>query len=58
METYYAMIEGEVREIRVPKTEVRNNRWEGHVVGKTVTELMTNCGAVVKNTINNIKGDN
>lgn len=54
METYYAMIEGEVREIRVPKTEVRNNRWEGYVVGKTVTELMTNCGAVVKRTINKI----
>lgn len=58
METYYAMIEGEVREIRVPAAEVKNNRWEGYVVGKTVTELMTNCGAVVKNTINNIKGDN
>lgn len=57
METYYAMIEGEVREIRVPATEVKNNRWEGYVVGKTVTELMTNCGAVVKTTINNIKGN-
>ena len=53
METYYAMIEGEVTKIRVPKTEVKNDRWEGYVVGKTVTELMTNCGAVVKYTINN-----
>ena len=41
METYYAMIDGNVTEIRVPRTEVRNNRWEGYVVGKTVTELMT-----------------
>ena len=52
METYYAMIDGDVTEIRVPKTEVKNNRWEGYVVGKTVTELMTNCGAVIKQTIN------
>lgn len=58
METYYAMIDGDVTEIRVPATEVKNNRWEGYVVGKTVTELMTNCGAVVRNTINNTKGDN
>lgn len=58
METYYTMIDGNVTEIRVPRTEVRNNRWEDYVVGKTVTELMTNCGAVVKTTINNIKGDN
>lgn len=52
METYYAMIDGDVTEIRVPKTEVKDNRWEGYVVGKTVTELMTNCGAVIKQTIN------
>ena len=54
METYYAMIDGNVTEIRVPRTEVRNNRWEGYVVGKTVAELMTNCGAVVKHTINKL----
>ena len=54
MQTYYAMIDGNVTEIRVPATEVKNNRWEGYVVGKTVTELMTNCGAVVKRTINKI----
>ena len=53
MKTYYAMIEGEVRTIRVPETEVKNNEWEGYVVGKTAGELMTNCGAVVKATINN-----
>ena len=58
METYYAMIDGNVTEIRVPATEVKNNRWEGHPCAKTVTELMKVCGAVVKNTINNIKGDN
>lgn len=55
METYYAMIDGDVTEIRVPKTEVKNNRWEGHVVGKTATELMTNCGAVIKHVINDNK---
>ena len=51
METYYAMIDGDIREIRVPTTEIKNNKWEGYVVGKTVTELLTNCGAVVKTTI-------
>lgn len=57
METYYAMIERNITKIRVPKTEVKNNRWEGYVVGKTLTELITNCGAVVKTTINNHKGE-
>lgn len=47
METYYAMIDGETTEIRVPASEVKNNRWEGYVVGKTPTELLINCGAVV-----------
>lgn len=47
METYYAMINGEVTEIRVPASDVKNNRWEGYVVGKTPTELLVNCGAVV-----------
>lgn len=51
MESYYAMIDGDVKEIRVPKTEVKNDRWEGYVVGKTITELMTNCGATIKKTI-------
>lgn len=51
MESYYAMIDGGVKEIRVPKTEIKNNKWEGYVVGKTVTELLTNCGAIVKTTI-------
>lgn len=55
METYYAMIEGDVTEIRVPRTEVQNNRWEGYVVGKTVTELMANCGFVIKHVINDNK---
>lgn len=50
METYYAMIEGDIMEIRVPKTEVKNNRWEGYVVGKTVTELLGNCGALIIKT--------
>ena len=51
METYYAMIDGDIMEIRVPKTEVKNNRWEGYVVGKTVTELLGNCGArIIKTT--------
>lgn len=47
METYYAMIDGEVTEIRVPASEVKNNRWEDFVVGKTPTELLVNCGAVI-----------
>lgn len=47
METYYAMIEGDVTEIRVPKTEVKNNRWEGHPCATTVTELMKVCGGIV-----------
>lgn len=51
METYFAMIDGDVTELRLPKTEVKNNRWEGYVVGKTVTELLVNCGAVIKQTI-------
>lgn len=51
METYYAMIDGDVTEIRVPTTEIKNNKWEGYVVGKTVTELLTNCGAIVTTTI-------
>ena len=49
MQTYYAMIDGDVTEIRVPATEVGNNRWEGHPCAKTVTELMKVCGAIVKN---------
>ena len=51
METYFAMVDGDVTELRLPKTEVKNNRWEGYVVGKTVTELLVNCGAVIKQTI-------
>ena len=51
METYFAMVDGDVTELRLPKTEVKNNRWEGYVVGKTVTELLANCGAVIKQTI-------
>lgn len=47
METYYAMIDGDVTEIRVPASDVKNNRWEGYVVGKTPTELLVNCGAVI-----------
>lgn len=49
METYYAMIDGDVTEIRVPATEVENNRWEGYPCAKTVTELMTVCGGIVTN---------
>lgn len=55
METYYAMIDGNVTEIRVPATEIKDNEWEGYVVGKTVTELMANCGGVIKKTINGDK---
>lgn len=51
METYYAMIEGNVTEIRVPATEVKNNRWEGYVVGKTTAQLLENCAAVIGATI-------
>lgn len=49
METYYAMIDGNVTEIRVPDTEVKDNRWEGYPCAKTVTELMKVCGAIVIN---------
>lgn len=48
METYYAMVDGNITEIRVPKTEVKNNRWEGYIVGKTPTELFRNCGCVIR----------
>lgn len=51
METYYAAIDGGIQEIRVPRTEVRDNKWEGYTVGKTVTELLANCGARITKTI-------
>ena len=49
MNTYYAMIDGEITEIRVPDTEVKGNRWEGYPCAKTPTELLRVCGAIVIN---------
>lgn len=49
METYYAMIDGDITEIRVPKTEVKNNKWEGFPCAKTPTDLMRVCGGIVIN---------
>lgn len=52
MKTFYAMIDGEVTKIRVLESEVKNNHWNGHVVGETVEDLFKNCGAIIKKTIN------
>ena len=49
MGTFYAMIDGEITEIRVLITEVQGDRWEGHPCAKTPTELMKVCGAIVIN---------
>ena len=54
METFYAMIDGNVTELRLPKAEVKNNHWEGYPVATSVTELMQVCGGIILN--NNKKG--
>lgn len=51
MVTIYALIDGAITELRVPQSEVKNNRWEGYVVGSTPTEVLKNAGAVIKETI-------
>lgn len=51
MKTYYAMIDGEITEIRVPITEVKCGRWEGYPCAETPTELLKLCGAIVKEVI-------
>lgn len=40
MSDYYVLIEGEITKIRVPKTEVKNNKWEGYLVSDTIQGLI------------------
>ena len=51
METYHAFIDGNLRQIRVPRSEIQNNHWQGYVVGKTPEEAFKNAGAVIRKTI-------
>lgn len=39
METYYGLIDNEIRELRLPKSEVRNNHCDGFLVATTVNGL-------------------
>lgn len=40
METFFALIDMSIRPLRVPKAEVKDNRWEGYLVATTVNELV------------------
>lgn len=40
MSDYYVLIEGEITKIRVPKTEVKNNKWEGYLASDTINGLV------------------
>lgn len=39
MKTYYAFIEGEICPLRLPITEVKRNKWGGHLVATTLTGI-------------------
>ncbi len=47
METYYAYIEGEIRPLRIPRTEVKREKWGGYLVATTLTGIakLINRGA-------------
>lgn len=40
MQDYYAVIDGGISKIRVAKTEVKNNKWEGYLVSDTIQGLI------------------
>lgn len=40
MNDYYALIDGEITKIRVAKTEVKGNRWEGYLTSETINGLI------------------
>ena len=40
METYYGLIDSQIQELRLPKSEVKNNHWEGYLVATTMNELI------------------
>lgn len=51
MQTYYAAMDGGITQIRVPATEVKDNKWEGYTVGATVEQLLVNLGATIKKEV-------
>ncbi len=39
METYYGLVDMQIQEFRLPKSEIKNNRWEGYLVATTLNGL-------------------